>query len=94
MPRSPASASPSVVGAEISGLWQHRYKLLALIWVVTTSAFFTRVSRQPYAQAIKWEQYETIFKGTTLGAALVGFGMSGSINRRRSEHNASSVRGP
>ena len=29
-------------------------------------------------------QYETIFKGTTLAAAIAGFTMSGTVNKRRS----------
>jgi len=36
-------------------------------------------------QAVKWEQYETIFKGTTLAAALGGIALSGKINSRRSD---------
>lgn len=68
-----------------SPLWTNRYRLLALVWGLSTAVFFTRVSRQLYSQSIKWEQYETIFKGTTLGAALAGFAMSGRVNRRRSE---------
>lgn len=68
-----------------SVLSTYRLYLLAGLYVGVTGAAFLRVSRQPYAQSIKWEQYETIFKGTTLAAAVAGIAMSGKMNRRRSD---------
>lgn len=65
-------------------LSQYRYHLLFGIYASATAAAFYRVHRQPYNTAIKWEQYETIFKGTTLAAAIAGFAMSGTVNKRRS----------
>lgn len=47
-------------------------KSIFAVWLVGTSAAFYRVSRQPFPARQKWEQYETIFKGTTLAAALAG----------------------
>lgn len=63
----------------------HRFPLLFLAYAAVTSAAFYRIRRQPYAQAIKWEQYETVFKGTTLGAAIAAFTMSGTVNQRQSQ---------
>jgi len=68
-----------------SAFWTWRYHLLFGAWALGTSVAFLRVSRQPYMQAVKWEQYETIFKGTTLAAALGGIALSGKINSRRSD---------
>lgn len=64
---------------------RYRFHILAAAWLLLTGAGFLRVSRQPYAQRLKMEQYETIFKGTTLGAALIGMTLAGSVNKRRSE---------
>ncbi|KAF4554909.1 Hypothetical protein D9617_3g019780 [Elsinoe fawcettii] len=63
----------------------NRYLFLFATWAAVTGAAFYRVSRQPYITRIKTEQYETIFKGTTLLAALVGIGMSGRLGKRRHE---------
>lgn len=63
----------------------YRYHLLFAAWISFTGLAFFRVSRQPYNTRIKTEQYETIFKGTTLSAALVGMALGGTINKRRSE---------
>lgn len=67
-----------------STLWSYRYYFLVGTYIVGTGFAFRRISKQPYVQAIKWEQHETVFKGTTLAAALIGFGLSGGINQRRS----------
>lgn len=63
---------------------RYKYEVLFAGWIVVTGAAFFRVSRQPYNTRIKSEQYETIFKGTTLGSALIGFGLSGQLGKRRS----------
>lgn len=63
---------------------RYRYHLLFSGWLVVTGAAFLRVSRQLYSTSIKSEQYETIFKGTTLAAALIGIGMNGKFGKRRS----------
>ncbi|KAF2446899.1 hypothetical protein P171DRAFT_429844 [Karstenula rhodostoma CBS 690.94] len=62
-------------------LIRYRYPLLITAYACITGAAFLRVSRQPYSRSIKWEQYETIFKFTTLGAVLVGIG-TGGLKRR------------
>ncbi|KAF2771625.1 hypothetical protein EJ03DRAFT_325271 [Teratosphaeria nubilosa] len=61
-----------------AALAAYKYPLLATLYITVTGAAFWRVRRQPYSTAIKWEQYETIFKGTTLGAAIAGLVMSGA----------------
>lgn len=64
------------------------YPLLFVAWTSVTGLAFLRVSRQPYNARIKSEQYETIFKGTSLAAALIGMGLGGTLNKRRSEVTA------
>lgn len=63
----------------------YHFPLLFLAYAAVTSAAFYRIRRQPYAQATNWEQYETVFKGTTLGAAIAAFAISGTVNKRRSQ---------
>lgn len=75
-------SSPEI--AETS-LHNYRYYLLAGVYVAVTGGAFWRISRQPYTKSIKWEQYETVFKGTTLAAAIAGFALSGQVNKRRSQ---------
>ena len=65
----------------------YRYHLLFGAWLLVTGAAFLRVSRQPYHARLKSEQYETIFKGTSLAAVLAGIGLSGGFNRPRSVTN-------
>lgn len=72
----------------LSTLSTYRYHLLLFAWASITGLAFFRVSRQPYNTRIKSEQYETIFKGTSLAAALVGMGLSGTLNKRRSDVKA------
>lgn len=43
-----------------------------------------RVYRQPYNRKMEIDQIETIPKATTLGAVIVGIGLSGKINKARS----------
>lgn len=66
---------------QASWLWTKRYYVLAGVYLLGTGAAFMRVSRQPYPRAMKLEQYETIFKATTLSTALVGIALS---SRKRS----------
>ncbi|KAK8070959.1 hypothetical protein PG997_011162 [Apiospora hydei] len=60
----------------------YKYKLLAGTYLIITALLCYRVHRQPYAPAIKWEQYETIFKGTSLSAVVGGVAMSNGGQRR------------
>lgn len=67
-----------------SALVGYKYPLLCATYVLVTGAAFARVRRQPYTQSIKLEQYETIFKGTTLAAVVAGLAISGRGNKPRS----------
>ena len=62
----------------------YQYHILIAAYLAVTGLAILRVNRQPYSRSIKAEQIETIFKGTTLGALVIGVGMSGKINRPRS----------
>ncbi|KAH7071832.1 hypothetical protein BKA63DRAFT_534760 [Paraphoma chrysanthemicola] len=53
-----------------------RYELLFGTWLLVTGATFLRISKQPYSSRLKIEQYESIFKGTSLSAVLLGIGMT------------------
>lgn len=67
-------------------LWsQNKYLLLFCAYTTITAAAFLRINRQPYSASVKWEQYETVFKGTSLAAVIAGVGMSGRLNRARSK---------
>lgn len=61
----------------------YKYHALAGIYVLATGFFFFRVHRQPYPQSMKFEQYESIFKATTLSSVLVGVGMGSGFHRYR-----------
>jgi|SRR5690242_13768390 len=62
---------------------KYRYEALFGIWLVVTGATFMRIKRQPYSTRLKVEQYESIFKGTSLGAIVLGIGMSPKRGMRR-----------
>ena len=66
--------------------WMQRQKYHALIgtYIVLTGGAALRIWRQPYSRNIKVEQIESVFKGTTLGAMVIGTAISGQINRLRS----------
>ena len=55
---------------------KYKYHLLIGVYTTVTSLLLYRVHRQPFALAIKSEQYETVFKGTTLAAVIGGIAMS------------------
>jgi hypothetical protein len=55
---------------------KYRYELLFGAWMLVTGATFLKISKQPYSSRLKTEQYESIFKGTSLGAILFGIGMT------------------
>ncbi|OAL47412.1 hypothetical protein IQ07DRAFT_515588, partial [Pyrenochaeta sp. DS3sAY3a] len=55
---------------------KYRYEVLFGAWLAVTGATFLRISRQPYSIGLKIEQYESIFKGTSLSALLVGMGIT------------------
>lgn len=66
-------------------LFQYKYHVLIGAYLAATSFFFYRVYRQPFSAMIKSEQYETIFKGTTLVTVVGGVAMSsaGRVRYRR-----------
>jgi hypothetical protein len=55
---------------------KYRYELLFGAWLLVTGGTFFRISKQPYSSRLKTEQYESIFKGTSLSAVLLGIGMT------------------
>jgi hypothetical protein len=57
-------------------LEKFRYEILFGAWLAVTGATFLRIKRQPYSTRLKIEQYESIFKGTSLGAVLIGMGIT------------------
>lgn len=61
-------------------LYPYRSHLLCGTWLFLTGAAFFRVSRQPYNSRVKSEQYETVFKATTLAAVIGGIGLNGGLN--------------
>ena len=62
---------------------KYRYEALFGTWLLVTGATFMRIRRQPYSTRLKVEQYESIFKGTSLGAIVLGIGMSPKRGMRR-----------
>lgn len=74
---------------EQSWLQRHRYRLLLGSYVIITGGAIVRIWRQPYSRNIKGEQVESVFKGTTLGAVVLGIAMSGQINKARSDTHQS-----
>lgn len=67
-----------------SALRAYKYHLLTGAYILVTAGALFRVYRQPYNRNMKIDQIETIFKATTLGAVIVGIGLSGKINKARS----------
>lgn len=63
---------------------EYKFHILIGGYTLITALAILRVNRQPYSPSVKAEQIETIFKGTTLGAVVLGIGLSGKINRPRS----------
>jgi hypothetical protein len=59
-----------------SALSKYRYEALFGAWLAVTGVTFLRISRQPYSSRLKVEQYESIFKGTSLSAILIGIGIT------------------
>ncbi|CAL8576023.1 hypothetical protein XPA_001916 [Xanthoria parietina] len=76
---------------EPSWLQGHKYPLLLGLYVIITGGAIIRIWRQPYSRNVKGEQIESIFKGTTLGAVVLGIAMSGQINKARSDTHQSST---
>lgn len=70
-----------------SSLTAYKYHLLAGVYALVTGGAMFRVYRQPYNRSMKIDQIETIFKATTLGAVIVGIGLSGKINKARSNRD-------
>jgi hypothetical protein len=62
---------------------KYRYELLFGAWLLVTGGTFLRISKQPYSTRLKVEQYESIFKGTSLSAVLLGMGMTPTRSARR-----------
>lgn len=69
----------------LSYFYPYRFHILCGTWLFLTGAAFFRVSRQPYNSRVKSEQYETIFKGTTLAAVIGGIGLNGGLNKPHSQ---------
>lgn len=67
-----------------SALRAYKYHLLAGAYILVTGGAMFRVHRQPYNRNMKIDQIETNLKATTLGAVIVGMGLSGKINKARS----------
>lgn len=66
---------------------KYKLPLIGVVYCLATGGAFWRISRQPCSKSMKWGQYETVFKGTTLAAVVGGIAVSGGANRRRSgEH--------
>ena len=61
----------------------YKYYALGGVYALATGFFFYRVRRQPYSQSMKIEQYESIFKATTLSTVLAGVGMNSGFDRYR-----------
>jgi len=62
--------------ASESILSKYRYEALFGAWLAVTGATFLRIRRSPYSTSLKIEQYESIFKGTSLSALLIGIGIT------------------
>jgi len=62
---------------------KYRYEALFGAWLLVTGVTFRRIRRQPYSMRLKVEQYESIFKGTSLGAIVLGIGMAPKRGLRR-----------
>ncbi|KAF2230835.1 hypothetical protein EV356DRAFT_508140 [Viridothelium virens] len=82
--RGYASGAAQSSGLNASLLSKYKFVLLAGCYVAATGFAFLRVHRQPYSKAIKAEQYETIFKGTTLIAVLAGIALNGGDHKSQS----------
>lgn len=63
----------------------YRYHVLAGVYALITGAAIFRIAQQPYSRIMKMDQMETVFKATTLAAVVLGIGISGKINKPRSE---------
>ncbi|KAI8966176.1 hypothetical protein F5Y11DRAFT_215083 [Daldinia sp. FL1419] len=71
-------ATPDHETAPRHFLFRCRYYILVGAYLMATSYLFYHVHRQPFSRVIKSEQYETIFKGTSLVAVIGGIAMSSS----------------
>ena len=72
---------PQSQATHLDTLARWKYQILFGVWLGGTAAVFWRIRRQPFRQAVKIEQYETVFKGTSLAAAVTGIAMSGKIKK-------------
>ncbi|KAI1080686.1 hypothetical protein F5B20DRAFT_538557 [Whalleya microplaca] len=75
-------------------LSRYKYHLLIGTYLAITSLSFYRVHRQPFSPAIKSEQYETIFKGTTLAAVVGGVAMSTAGQAKYWQHREGTYSNP
>jgi hypothetical protein len=62
---------------------KYKYEALFGVWLAVTGATFMRIKRQPYSTRLKVEQYESIFKGTSLGAIVLAIGISPGRGMKR-----------
>lgn len=79
-----AHNQPQLQSRVLKGLASWKYQILFGLWLGTTAVAFYRIRRQPFRQAVKVEQYETVFKGTSLAAAVAGIAISGKAGRSSS----------
>ncbi|KAK4508644.1 hypothetical protein PRZ48_002383 [Zasmidium cellare] len=59
----------------------YKYHVIFTIYATATGLAFWRIRRQPYNASMKTEQYETIFKGTILAAAIAAIAAGKSEKR-------------
>ena len=69
-------------------LAKYRYPTLVGVYVLVTGFFTFRIARNPlYSRNLKFEQIETIFKATSLGAVVAGVTISDGWGRGRSREH-------
>ena len=62
---------------------KYKYQILGAAYITVTGAIFYRIAKRSYTPSIRWEQYESVFKGTTLATLVAGAALSGGINKPR-----------
>lgn len=67
-----------------SSLQGYKNQLLLGTYTLIIGGSFLLIWRQPGSWSIKAGQFESMFKGTTLGAVVAGIAINGKMNRARS----------
>lgn len=75
------------MGGSPKFLEKHKYSVLFATYTLLTSGLILKIVRQPYIRSIKADQIETVFKASTLAAVIVGIGISGRMNKTRSDRS-------